>query len=413
MTALPPADDLLPLADLWPLLAAAVEPLPTREVQVDAALGRVLAAPAAAAWDLPPFTNSAMDGWAVRAADTAACTPLPLAEGDAYAGGATPSLLPPGHALPIGTGGRLPEGADAVLKKEDAEPAAGAVRPLRAVPAGKHVRRAGQERRAGQTVVAAGTLIGPRVLAALLAAGVTRVAVGARPRVRLVTTGSEVAPAGAPPGPGRIVDTNTPFLSASLARLLGEAPLAAGPVPDDEEALTAALGEALGTADLVITTGGVSVGDRDLVRGLLTGRLGVEPLVWRVAVKPGKPVFIGRRGPVWVVGLPGNPAAVAAHWHLTLRPLLLALQGAADPAPRWLPAVLGAAVVPERRRVWLRWCTLVGEGDELRALPLPGAESHMLADAARADALLAVPPGERPVPAGTRLPVLLLDGCAT
>lgn len=409
MTVPPPADDLLPLADLWPRLAAAVVPLPVREVPVDAALGRVLAAPATAAWDLPPFTNSAMDGWAVRAADTAACTPLRLAPGDAYAGGAAPAPLPAGSALPIGTGGRLPDGADAVLKKEDAEPGPDAVRPVRPVPAGKHVRRAGEERRAGQTVVAAGTLVGPRVLAALLAAGVTRVAVGARPRVRLVTTGSEIVAAGAPPGPGRIVDTNTPFLRAALVRLLGEAPAAAGPVPDDEEALAAALGEALDAADLVIATGGVSVGDRDLVRGLLAGRLGVEPLVWRVAVKPGKPVFVGRRGSTWVVGLPGNPAAVAAHWHLTLRPLLLALQGAADPAPRWLPAVLAAAVVPERRRVWLRWCTLEAAGDELRARPLPGAESHMLGDAARADALVAVPPGDRPVPAGARLPVLLLD----
>ncbi len=198
--------------------------------------------------------------------------------------------------------------------------------------------------------------------------------------MRLVATGSEVAVAGAPRGPGQIVDTNTPFLQAQLARLLGEAPAAAAPVPDDEDALAAALTAALDGADLVVVTGGVSVGDRDLVRGILTERLGAEPLVWRVAVKPGKPVLVACREGTWVVGLPGNPAAVAVHWSLTLRPLVLALQGAADPAPRWVPVVLGADAMPERRRVWLRWCTLAADGGRLRADLLPGAESHMLGE---------------------------------
>ncbi|MBE0565681.1 MAG: molybdopterin molybdenumtransferase MoeA, partial [Krumholzibacteria bacterium] len=229
------------------------------------------------------------------------------------------------------------------------------------------------------------------------------------PRVRLVTTGSEIAAAGSVPAPGRIVDTNGPFLHASLAGLLGEAPPAPAPVPDDKEALVAALAGASAGADLLVVTGGVSVGDRDLVRGLLGDHLGVAPVVQRVAVKPGKPVFVGRRGPLWVVALPGNPAAVTAHWQLLLRPLILALQGAADPAPRWFPVTLGAEVKPERSRTWLRWCTLAPAGAGLLAHPLPGAESHMLGDAALADALVAVPPGRDPVPAGTLLAALLLD----
>jgi molybdopterin molybdotransferase len=409
MSDLPRADRLLPLEALWPTVAAEVRPLETEDVALAAAAGRVLAEPAAAAWDLPPFTNSAMDGWAVRAADTAPGRPLVLAAGHAYAGAHEPPALEPGTALPIGTGGRLPAGADAILCKEEATSDADAVTPLCAVTAGAHVRLQGGERKTGDTVLPAGSRLGPAAVGALAAAGCATVRCARRPRVGILATGSEVAAAGRAPGPGLIADANTPLLQAAVTGLLGEAPPPLPPAPDHPEDLGAALGAALVGRDVLVVTGGVSVGDRDLVRQLVVDRLGAEPLLWRVAVKPGKPVFVARRGSAWIVALPGNPAAVAVHWHLLLKPLLLALQGAAGPEPRWRSLVLGADALPDHERVLLRWCALADEDGRLRADPLPGAESHMLGGAARAEALAALPPGPGPVPKGTVVQGLLLD----
>jgi len=405
----PQAGALLPLEQLWPTVAARVAPLPAESVPLAAAAGRVLAAPTVAAWDLPPFTASAMDGWAVRAADVAAGQPLQLVAGAAYAGGAEPPAVGPGQALPIGTGGRLPPGADAILCKEEANLGDGRVVPLCAVHAGAHVRPAGRERRAGDIVLPEGTALTPPAVGALAAAGVDTVTVARVPRVGVLATGSEVARPGTAPTAGRIADANTPLLQAALARELGQAVPALPPAPDDEAALGAALEQALLGRDLLVVTGGVSVGDRDLVKGLLTDRLGAVPLLWRVAVKPGKPVFVARKGEAWIVALPGNPAAVAVHWHLLVRPLLRALQGDGRAAPRWLPAVLGRDVQPDRERTLLRWCTLAADGAALRADPLPGAESHMLGGAAYAGALAAVPAGDAVVAAGTRVPVLVLE----
>lgn len=403
-------EPLLPFDELWPRVAEAVTPLPAEEVAVEAAWGRVLRAAAKAAWDLPRVDTSAMDGWAVRAVDTArAPARLAVARTDAYAGRLEPEALAPGTAMPIATGGRLPAGADAVAPKEIVRAEADRVVVSEPVPDGRWVRRRAEELAAGDDVVAAGVRLDALHLAALAAAGVTRVAVGRRPRVAILGGGDEVVPPGSVPRPGEVVDVNGPFLERAVCRLIGASPAPATRTPDDRGALREAFARGLDSCDVMLVSGGVSVGDRDLVRQVLEGDLGVERVVWRVAVKPGKPTYVGRRGPVVVVGLPGNPGAVIAQWSVLVRPLLLTAMGASDAAPRRRPVRLAAPVRPNPGRTWLRWARLEHRDGDVWAEVLPRAESHMLTDLGRADALVLVPAGEAPVETGTTLESVALD----
>jgi molybdopterin molybdotransferase len=239
-------------------------------------------------------------------------------------------------------------------------------------------------------------------MAALTAGGVTSVEVARRLVVRVLTSGSEVVAACERPRLGQVPDVNGPFLRSSVAALLGyESRSAPAVVPDDAQAMRGCLGDALEGADLVIVTGGVSVGDRDLVKPVLEEQLAVERLVWGVAQKPGKPTYVGRRAETWVLGLPGNPAAVAVSWYVLVRPLLLALQGARAPGPPRVPVRLVAATGRNRSRTSLRWCEERWRDGELWAEPLARTGSHMLSDLARSDVLAILPPGGEALPAGT------------
>ena len=391
------------------MVAKRITPLPSERAALVEAVGRVLRADGAAAWDLPMADNSAMDGFALRSKDTEEPVNLRLLAGDAYAGSGTPPPVEPGTAVAIGTGGLIPPGADAILPKEKARREGDFVVPLQPARPGDHVRRAGEELRAGEMVVPAGERLDPLRIAALAAAGVTEVEVSYRPKVCVLTSGSEVVPAGTPVRPGLVVDSNGPLLRLWIERLLGTPATAVPPVADSAQELRNAFAEALAETDLLIVTGGVSVGDRDLVKQVLEEELGVERVFWRVAQKPGKPTYTGRRGNTWVVGLPGNPAAVAAMWYVLVRPMLLALMGATTAQPPRLPVRLAAEVRPNKLRTHLRWCRTIWRNGEVWAEALGRSGSHMLSTFARADLLAIIPPGSEKLPEGTSVAGIELD----
>jgi molybdopterin molybdotransferase len=340
-----------------------------------------------------------MDGYALRAADTPGR--LSVTERVA-AGGPAKRPLAPGEAFGIATGGVVPEGADAVAPIEDVVDRGNEVEIERAVDPGAHVRLPGRDVHAGDVVVAAGAAITPGRVGALGAAGVAELRVGRRPRAIVLATGTELRRPGEPLAPGEVYEANAAMLAAGLAAAGAEVEVL-DPVADDEPAHRAALARGL-EADVLVTSGGVSVGPHDLVRRIL-GELGVEEAFWGVAVKPGKPVAFGTRGTTLVFGLPGNPVSALVGLELFVRPAVRALQGAAPPHVRWLPATLGTALRRNPGRDELVR-SVVRDGV---AEPLPGQESHMIVRAAAANALVHVPRGDGSVGAGSPVEYVPLD----
>lgn len=376
-----------------------VSPLPPELVALGSATGRVLAADALARTDLPPFPSSAMDGYAVRSSETPGTLPVSFR----VAAGVPSSVpLPAGAAAGIATGGAVPEDADAVVPIENVVARDGVVE-VPAVAAGAHVRPRGGDVHEGDAVVAVGTVLGPAHIGALAAAGVAEVGCGRRPRVALLATGSELRAPGEELAPGQIYESNRAMLASALTPFADVESLPV--VADDAEAHRGALAQGL-EADVLVTSGGVSVGPHDLVRGVL-GELGVEEVFWGVAVKPGKPVSFGARGRTLVFGLPGNPVSSLVGAWLFVRPALLALQGATDAAPRYRS---GDADVAFRRSPardeFVRARRVLREGS-IALSPVSGQESHMIVRAATADALVHVPRGDGEIPAGS--PVRYLD----
>ena len=389
--------DLLTIDEALARVLEHVRPLPDEEVGIAEASGRVLAVDAVARVDLPPFPSSAMDGFAVRAADT----PATLAVvGQSAAGRPADVALAAGQAIAISTGAVVPDGADAVVPVERTRGAGSSV-DVEQVAAGENVRPRGGDIAAGDVVVRAGVTCGPAHLGALAAAGLARVRCGRRPRVAVLATGSELRPPGETLGPGEIYESNTVMLAAQLRRAGAEAEVH-GAVADDAEATRAALERGLG-ADVLLTSGGVSVGEHDLVRGLLA-ELGVVEVFWRVAVKPGKPVAFSTRGATLVFGLPGNPVSSFVGFELLVRPALAALQGADDPRPAFLPGRLGVSLPRNAARDELVRARI----EDGLVQPVRGQESHMIARAAHANALVLVPRGDGELDAGAAVSWLSL-----
>jgi len=384
------------------LIIERVRPLPGETVRLDQAAGRVLAEPALAVVDLPPFASSAMDGFALRAADSPGT--LPVAARIA-AGVPAPRPLGQGEAMAIATGGVVPEGADAVIPIEYVVDHGNEVEIPEPVVPGANLRPRGGDVRADDVVVARGTRLDAARLGALAASGIAEVECFARPRAAVVATGTELRPPGEPLGPGEVYEANGLILATQLESAGAEVSRAPA-VADDEAAHRAALERGL-EADVLVTSGGVSVGPHDLVRRI-EAELGVEEVFWRVAVKPGKPVAFGVRGSTLVFGLPGNPVSSLVAFELFVRPAVLALQGAADPLPRFEPGRLAAALRrnPERDELVRARSTDSDEAVELE--PLTGQESHMIGRAAAADALVLVPSGEGELPAGSAVRYLRL-----
>jgi molybdopterin molybdotransferase len=411
-----------PLASLEEARAqilAGVAPKPTEDVDLPAALGRVLAAPVVARLTLPPWDNSAMDGFAVRAADVAGARPaspvsLPVA-GDLAAGAAATAALAPGTAQRIFTGAPLPPGADAVVPVEDTDAprgtAGGGIAPERvavsaAARVGAHIRPAGSDIQAGARLLEPGRRLNATALALAAAGGHARLPVFERPRVAVLATGDELAAAGAALGPAQIPDSNSIGLTAQATQSGAEA-RSWGVARDNLEEVTQKLGEAIGWADLVVVSGGVSVGAHDVVKDAFE-RLGRLEL-WRVAVQPGKPVAFGRadgRRQVLLFGLPGNPVSSFVTFELFVRPVLRRLAGFADLSGREIVrARLSEAVTkPVDRRTFLRVRLAGGE-----ARLSGGQGSHMLSGLAAANALAIVPEGISELPAGAEVDVMRLD----
>jgi molybdopterin molybdotransferase len=386
--------DPVSVEDALAQVLARVRPLPGEPVPLEDAAWRVLAEDARAAVDLPRFPSSAMDGFALRAADTPATLPVVAR---VAAGRPAPRALEAGEAMGIATGGVVPEGADAVVPVELVTEEGDAVVVPDAVPPGANVRPLGGDVGAGDTVVPAGSTLSPSRIAALAAAGVSQPLCGARPRVAVVTTGTELRPPGEPLRDGEIYESN----GVMLAAVLRSAGAGVGPretVSDDPAAHRAALERGL-ESDVLVTSGGVSVGPHDLVRGTLA-ELGAEEVFWQVAMRPGKPISFATRGATLVFGLPGNPVSSLVGALLFVVPALRALQGGVDPAPRFEVGTLAVAARRNPYRDDFQRARVEASDAGTVLVPIEGQDSHMIVRAAAADALVHVPRGEGELPAG-------------
>ncbi len=396
---------LISVAEAQRLVLERARPLEAERVPIERAAGRVLAEAAAAAVDLPPFPSSAMDGYALRSADTAeAPVTLPVVARIA-AGSPAPRALEPGEAMAIATGGAVPEGADAVVPIEVVEESDGRLAVRAPVPGGANVRARGGDVGAGETVLEPGVVLGPGRVGALAAAGVAEVRCSKRPRVGILVTGSELRQPGEPLAPGQIYESNGLLLGTAL-QLAGAVPAQLGIVADTEEEHRRTMERALLGFDMLVTTGGASVGPHDLVRRVQAD-LGVEEVFWGVAVKPGKPVAFGVRRGHLVFNLPGNPVSVLATFELFVRPAVNALLGLPHPLPAFRPGKLAAAVARNAERDELVRATLAVEDGEAVLSPVQGQESHMIVRAGRAAALAWISAGEGELPAGS--PVRFLE----
>jgi molybdopterin molybdotransferase len=386
------------------LVAGIAEPLPAERRRLEAAGGLRLAEPVSSRAELPAGDVSAMDGYAGRFDEMTGGAPLPVAFH--VAAGGLPGPLPDGAVARIFTGALLPEGADTVVPQEKARVEGGRVR-CECGERGAFVRARGEILRSGQRLAAAGERLTPPRIALLAAAGAAEVPVVRRPWLALVTTGAEVVPAEQEPGPGEIRDANAPLLTAAAAQGGCDVLLHAR-APDDPQRVREQIRRALDQAELVLVTGGVSVGDHDHVPAAVR-ELGGHVLLHRLAIKPGRPLLVARFGPRWLLGLPGNPLSCLVCWRLFGRPLAEALAGDArafDEVPR--PVVLAEDVFNEEERTWLRPAVLEGPRDDRRVRPLAWKGSHDVASAAPADALIRIEPATVHR-AGETVPVYPLD----
>jgi len=375
--------------------------LDPERVPIERAAGRVLAAPVAALVDLPPFPSSAMDGYALRSADTAhPPTRLPIVARIA-AGSPADRPLASGEAMAISTGGAVPEGADAVVPLELVDENDEAIDVPDPVAQGANVRERAGDVSAGDIVLEPGVRLGPAQVAALAAAGVSEVQCSKRPRVGILVTGSELRQPGQPLGAGEIYESNGILLATAL-QLAGAVPAQLGVIADDADEHERAMERALLGFDMLITSGGASVGPHDLVRAT-QAKLRVEELFWGVSVKPGKPVAFGVRRDHLVFNLPGNPVSVLVTFELFVRPAVNVLLGVPDPLPEYRRAILASTVKRNPHRDEYVRATRRREGDTVVLDPLPGRESHMIASAARADALVAVEAGDGEHAAGEEI----------
>jgi molybdopterin molybdotransferase len=398
---------MLPIAEAWEQVAAAVDgALEAERIRLEDAVDRVVAEEALSAVDLPPFDRSAMDGYAVRAADTAPGVPLRLA-GELAAGDVATVPLEPGTVTGITTGAALPDGSDAILRSERAEVANGSVTPSETVAPGLHVRYRGEDLRAGDVLARPGERLTLPRMSALASAGVGEVAVHRRPALHVIATGSELLPIGAPPEPGRIHESNR--LTIRIMAERGGAIVTDHGVIADEPAATRDAVAAGLEGDVLVVSGGVSVGPHDHVKPAFDA-CGVEEVFWRVSMKPGKPLFFGRRGSTLVFGLPGNPLSTIAGFMVFIEPALRRLAGEAGALPRWRRARLRSSASADDGRSTLLTSRLVrGEDGMLEAVPTERQGSHMTGALGESDGFVLVHPEDGVLPAGAEVDALVLD----
>jgi molybdopterin molybdotransferase len=384
-------------------------PLPVERVPLDQALGLAAAEDVLAREAVPPFTNSAMDGFALCAADTAGARPeqpvrLPVA-GVVPAGMEAVPALKGGTALRIMTGAALPQGADTIVPVECVQCGEGWVELAGPLAAGANIRLAGEDIPAGGTVVRAGSTLRPAETGVLASIGCAEVPVRLRPRVAVLTTGDELVDAAAQPGPGQIRDANIHSLCAQI-RAAGGEPIPMPRVPDTREAVEAALRAALAAADVVLTNGGVSVGDFDYIKVVLED-LGAETVFWRVAQKPGGPLGLWRLRDRLVFGIPGNPVAAMLMFEEYVRPALRRMMGYRFLHRPWRTCALVAPWRKSGPDGKLQFLRVVAEGGQA-ALTGPQG-SGLLSSMMKANALALIPEEAVALPAGSSVLLHFLD----
>jgi molybdopterin molybdotransferase len=405
------ASGMLTVAAAQQRILDGIRPLRTERVPLVEALGRVLAMTVVSRRTLPPFDNSSMDGYAVRAQDTAGASESSPVElpviGESRAGLAPGRDLQRGAAMRIMTGAPLPDGADAVVRYEDTDSGRDRVRISVSVTHGTNVRRAGEDMKPGDEILTPGRRLRPADLAACAALGNPWLEVYRRPRVAVVSTGDELVDVTQEPGPGQIVDSNAVAIAAAVQEAGGE-PVRIGIARDTVVDLRRALGEAA-RCDLIVSSAGVSMGDHDHVRDVVDemGAMGF----WRVAMRPGKPLAVGAVGGVPFIGLPGNPVSSQVTFELFARPAVLALQGATEVHRRRTAArALEAMDKPEGLETFHRGVLRAAPGaGELPGVRLTGPQgSGIMRSLVLADCLIALPAAGSRVEAGEVVEVIPL-----
>ncbi len=400
-------EKMKPLSAARREVLSAMKPLPTIEVPLEEAQGLVLASDVIAPHPVPPFANSAMDGYAVRVADVASPPVVLEITEDLAAGRVASGSVHPGTAIKIMTGAPIPSGAEAVVKVEDTEPLAGGrVKVMSSVARGVSVRPVGGDLVEGQLVLSTGVRLGPVHLGVLATIGVSTPMVRRRARVAVLSTGDELFPTDSPSlPPGGIRDSNRPLLKGLLLEL-GVEIIDMGIIPDQEDQLRSALMEAASRADVTVTSGGVSMGEYDLVKQVLSSLGDIE--LWKVAMQPAKPFAFGHIDGVPLFGLPGNPVSALVAFEQFVRPSLLKMMGARTLFRPRVPAVAGHIFKtnPEKT-VFVR--VVVGmENGQLVARSSGGQGSNVLSAAALADGMAVVPRGVDVIQEGGSVAVELL-----
>jgi molybdopterin molybdotransferase len=399
---------MMPVDEALERIIRKLPALGAETIPLSAANGRVLAKPLVSTHNQPPFDSSAMDGYAVRADEVFPGKPLKLA-GTAQAGARFIGMMQPGQCVRIFTGAPLPIGADSVIIQEDATANGNQISFAKAVKPGANVRKQGFDFRRGAELLPAGTALTPQMLSLAAGANQPRLTVTKRPRIAILATGDELVPPGTPLGPDQIVASNSYGLSALLAPY-AESILDLGIVADDKPKLDAKLLEAFDAGvDILITTGGASVGERDYVQEVLKD-LGVELDFWKLRMRPGKPLMFGTRGKTLVFGLPGNPVSALVTATVILKPALRALLGHADPLwPRIGVPTLASLPPNGPRRHYMRGNLSRNEIGFLQVTPIFETDSGHSSSLALADALIVQPEDHPGAPPGEIVEVIPLN----
>ena len=406
-----PRYPMLSVEDVQERILAGIFAKETETTPILDAGGRVLAEDIIADMSVPPWDNSAMDGFAVQAADIEKAGPsspvILRVIGNLPAGTAPDRAVGSGEAIRIMTGAPVPPGADTVVRFEDTRSDGDSVEILEAIPMGKNVRRAGEDVQQGELVLRAGMLLRPQEIGMLAVAGRQSVAVIQRPTVALLATGDEVVDAGEPVPPGKIRNINS-YTNAAQVRRHGGIPMMLGIVPDDAERIRSTIRRAIADgADILVTSGGVSVGDYDFVKQILAEEGEVE--FWWINMKPGKPMAFGRIGGIPFFGLPGNPVSAMISFELFVRPAIDKMQGREPRPTRSVRArLLDPIPRKDNRRHYLR-VRLTAAGDGWEATLTGSQGSGILSSLVEADGLAVIPESKSSLEAGTEVEVLWLD----
>jgi molybdopterin molybdotransferase len=397
---------LLAVAEALARVTAGLVPLEAERVPLDQAHGRRLAEDLAAGLTQPPFDASAMDGFAVRAKDVASLPATLRLIGESAAGHGYAGSVGAGEAVRIFTGAPVPEGADTIVIQEDVDRVGAAVIVKQASPS-RHIRLRGQDFTQGEVLLREGMKLGPRELMLAAAMNHAEVAVRRRPKVAILATGDEVVPPGGDPGPDRII-SSVPFGLAALIETKGGEPMSLGIAQDTPESLIT-LARAGSAADILVTIGGASVGERDLVAAALRAG-GLELDFWKIAMRPGKPLLYGRLGSQRVLGLPGNPISALVCAFVFLVPMLRGLLGVTHGAQGPREGVLAHDLEGNGpREHYIRAVSQWGADGRRWVTPLPSQDSSLMAEFARADCLIVRAPDAAPVARGEPVRIIALD----